>query len=266
MQKIAVSQFARRLARPFRQWRAVKRGFDLRYSPSPNRVPRNGESQIGANPSNDLLAFFENKKVGAGIWKWRHYFDIYDRHLSRFRNTEAHILEIGVYSGGSLEMWRDYFGLQAHLYGIDIEDACRKYDGHVGAKVFIGDQGDRAFWRRFRQSVPRLDVLIDDGSHYPPHQMVTAEEILPHLQLGGVYICEDVHGGFNRFASYVQGMAHKLSDGDHGACTPFQAEVASIHQYPFMTVIEKNRESLQKYNLERHGSEWEHFWWEKEET
>jgi hypothetical protein len=150
-------------------------------------------------------------------------------------------------------MWRNYFGPRAHLYGVDIEEACRAYDGHAGAKVFIGDQADR-----------KIDVVIDDGSHLPPQQAISVEELLPHLRRGGVYLCEDIHGGFNRFSFYVHGLAHKLNEsGTNSKCTPFQSEISSVHIYPFVVAIEKNASPLQQLMLERRGTEWQKFWWEK---
>jgi hypothetical protein len=162
-------------------------------------------------PANHLRTFFDNRKVGAGIWKWLHYFEIYERHFSRFRGQEVHIAEIGIYSGGSLEMWRDYFGPRAYIYGVDIEPRCKVYE-HDRVKVFIGDQADKSFWREFRTRVPKLDIVIDDGGHEYEQQLTSLEELLPHLRPGGVYLCEDVHGAFNRFASYVGGLAHKLNE------------------------------------------------------
>ena len=64
---------------------------------------------------NDLEKYFtENKK--RRIFKWQHYFEVYDRHFSKFRNKEINVLEIGVLHGGSLQMWRDYFGPKAKIY------------------------------------------------------------------------------------------------------------------------------------------------------
>src|SRR3954453_17281724 len=59
----------------------------------------NGEFE----PSGPLRAHFEANREGPGIWKWLHYFDIYERHLKRFVGREVRILEVGVYSGGSLD-------------------------------------------------------------------------------------------------------------------------------------------------------------------
>lgn len=67
---------------------------------------------------NNLGKYFKENN-GNLIHKWVHYFDIYERHFSRFRNRKMTILEIGVYQGGSLQMWKNYFGPQAEIYGVD---------------------------------------------------------------------------------------------------------------------------------------------------
>ena len=51
---------------------------------------------------NDLKKYFDNN-TNRIIHKWEHYFEIYDRHFSRYRNKEIVILEIGVFQGGSLQ-------------------------------------------------------------------------------------------------------------------------------------------------------------------
>src|SRR5262249_26064300 len=150
------------------------------------------------------------RTVGRGIWKWNHYFDIYDRHFQRFRGREVHILEIGVYSGGSLEKWGEHFWSPCPIYRVRLERYRQGQQGESSC-VFVGDQGDRRFWKRFRSVVPRLHIVVDDGSHKPEDQIATLEELLPHLQPGGVYLCEDVQGVFNGFASYVLGLAQRLN-------------------------------------------------------
>jgi hypothetical protein len=208
--------------------------------------------------------------VGQGIWKWNHYFDIYDRHFRRFRGGEVQILEIGVYSGGSLEMWWDYFGSRCQIYGVDIEPTCKAYEGD-SIRVFVGDQGDRRFWKRFRSVVPRLDVVIDDGSHRPEDQIVTLEELLPYLRPGGVYLCEDVQGVFNGFALYVLGLAQRLNASpvveNRGnnerrlTCKTeaFQSAVRAIHLYPFVTVIERSDCAVTEFVAPKHGTQWAPF-------
>ena len=217
---------------------------------------------------NRLKLYFDTHKVGRGIWKWIHYFDIYQRHFSKFVGREVHVLEIGIYSGGSLHMWEEYFGLNCHIYGVDIEQACKAYEGDR-TKIFIGDQADREFWKGFKKQVPKVDIVIDDGGHKPEQQLITLEEMLSHLRPGGVYLCEDVHGNFNNFCSFVHGLAsHNNSvinnsvDKEKGnVCTPspFQEAIHSIHFYPYAIVIERNSNPIKQFIAPKHGTEWQPF-------
>jgi Methyltransferase domain len=229
------------------------------------------KSSIREAPTNLLRNFFEARVDGRGIWKWQHYFDIYHRHFAAFRGRAVHVLEIGVYSGGSLDMWRDYFGPQAQIYGVDIEPACRAYECD-GVRIFIGDQADRNFWRRLRQEGLTLDIVIDDGGHQTQQQIASFEELLPSLRPGGVYLCEDVHGAGNPFASYIHGLAHRLNDMRNNsadinnpsrrlACeaSPIQTAIASVHLYPFVTVVERNTGPVSEFVAPKRGTQWQPF-------
>ena len=140
----------------------------------------------GDHIQGDLVKFFDGRQTGPGIWKWRHYFPIYERHFEKFRGREVHFLEIEIYSGGSLDMWREYLGPRAYIYGVDIEPSCKAYEGNR-TRIFIGDQADPKFWADFRQQVPILDAVLDDGGHVFHQQVATVNELLPHLRPGGVF-------------------------------------------------------------------------------
>ena len=217
--------------------------------------------------SNPLRAFTEARTTGRGIWKWDHYFDIYDRHFSRFRHRPVTVLEIGVYSGGSLDLWREYFGAQARIIGVDIEEAVRVYE-REGIQILIGDQADPAFWARVLPTLPRLDVVIDDGGHTPEQMIATLEATLPRLSPNGVYLCEDICGSAHLFHDYVHGLTRALHAVRHSAQpgkesrsvnTAFQTEIASIHQYPFVTVIEMRESQRTELFGSKHGTEWQPF-------
>lgn len=221
-------------------------------------------------PANPLQTYFEGHTTGHGIWKWEHYLEIYHRHLNRFCGREVHILEIGIYSGGSLEMWREYFGPDCYVYGVDIEEACRVYED-ARTKILIGDQGDRVFWQFVREQVPRIDILIDDGGHRTEQQIATLEEMLPHLQPGGVYLCEDILGSpLNQFNAYVSGLMAQfnqfnfglLADTSQGVvwpATPWQTEIEAAHFYPYVTVIEKRARPALKLAAPKKGTQWQPF-------
>ncbi len=145
-------------------------------------------------------------------------------------------------------MWRNYFGPGCKVFGVDIQNECKLYEKD-GVKIFIGDQSDKLFWNEFKKEVPSIDILVDDGGHQPEQQIVTLEEILPFLNPGGVYLCEDVHGDWNHFTDYINGLQKKLNHQHFiyekeltSVPNQFQADIYAIHSYPFAFVIEKSSE------------------------
>ncbi|MBM2815266.1 MAG: hypothetical protein HW421_2028 [Ignavibacteria bacterium] len=205
---------------------------------------------------NDLEKYF-SQNTGRLIGKWMHYFDIYDRHFARFRDTDVTILEIGIFQGGSLQMWKNYFGPKAKIYGIDINPECKALE-EDNIKIFIGSQSDRKFLRDIKNTIPPIDILIDDGGHTMRQQIVTFEELFPHVKENGVYLCEDIHtsywvkygGGYKRRGTFIE-YSKKFIDllnAHHSEqralkVTKFTESVDSLHYYDSVLVIEKrNRE------------------------
>lgn len=219
-------------------------------------------NSMSKNTKSDLEMYFDNNLEGPGIWKWRHYFPIYERHFSRFRGRPVRILEIGIYSGGSLGMWQNYFGPDCQIIGMDIEPACRAY-ASKNIQVEIGDQADRKFWQQFREKVPPVDIIIDDGGHLPMQQRVTLEELLGHLNPGGVYLCEDITGSNNPFSLYIDGISQSINAVNWRSksvrANAFQSRIASIARYPFVCVIEVNDGAVDEFVAPKHGTEWQPF-------
>ena len=212
---------------------------------------------------NELRKFFESRHEGPGIWKWLHYFDIYHRHFARFVGRPVRILEVGIYSGGSLDMWQAYFGKQCEVFGVDIEEACKIYE-RPNVHILIGDQADRKFWSRVKQDIGPIDILVDDGGHLPQQQIITLEEMLPHLRPNGVFLCEDVHGAENAFLAYVGGLigqlnAVNLSAPTQADATPFQQSISAINIYPYVVVIERSGEPVTRFAAPKHGTQWQPF-------
>jgi hypothetical protein len=201
---------------------------------------------------NDLEKYFRNndKRI---IHKWNHYFDVYDRHFSKYRNKDIVILEIGVSQGGSLQMWKDYFGDNAKIFGIDINPACIDLE-EENIKIFIGSQSDRKFLRDVKTKIPLIDILIDDGGHTMLQQIVSFEELFNHIKEDGVYLCEDLHtsywfeygGGYKRrgtFIEYSKNIIDSInayhSHQKNFKVDDFTKSVYSIHYYDSIIVIEK---------------------------
>lgn len=144
----------------------------------------------------DLAEIFSANRGGA-VQKWHHYIPIYDRYFSKFRGQDVRFLEIGVSLGGSLQIWRKYFGSDAIIYGIDIDEECRKFDGQA-ARVRIGSQTDPLFLNKVIEEMGGVDIILDDGSHQMAHIKASLMHLYPKLSLGGVYMVEDLHTSFWR--------------------------------------------------------------------
>ncbi|HMN46510.1 MAG TPA: class I SAM-dependent methyltransferase [Povalibacter sp.] len=215
---------------------------------------------------NDLERYFYGNSDRV-IHKWKHYFEIYDRHFSRYRDQEVTIVEIGVFKGGSLQMWKNYFGPKARIVGVDINPDCAAF-AEEQVEVLIGSQEDRSFLRSLKERVPVIDILIDDGGHTMTQQITTFEELFPHVAHDGVYLCEDLHtsywrgygGGYrakNTFIEYSKNFidyihAWHVRDSDRKrqnrwyklrqqklSVTDFTRSVHSLHFYDSILVVEK---------------------------
>ena len=106
---------------------------------------------------------------GRLLWKWTHYADLYDRHFGPYRGKPIRMLEIGVFEGGSLELWREYFGPQAIIFGIYINPDCATKADEPN-QVRIGSQADPDFLKSVVAEMGGVDIVLDDGSHIAAHQ------------------------------------------------------------------------------------------------
>ena len=227
---------------------------------------------------------------GPNLGKWKHYFEVYERHFSRFRHTPVVLLEIGLKNGGSLALWRRYFGSSARIFGADIYDRSVAFERNerYGSpeRIIIGDQGDPRFWAEVRNAVPgqRLDIIIDDGSHIPAHMAISLQNAMQLLRPGGVYLCEDVHGSSYSFVPHVFSMLYdqreKPTLNTHSpksrAANSLQAAVFAVSFYPYLVVVEKTqrrRERLVTLDLEgarlngsRHNWGSRHASWKRNST
>ena len=170
--------------------------------------------------SGDLLNLFALND-GPHVHKWHHYLPLYQQYFAPYRNKPIRFLEIGVSKGGSLRMWRRYFGESAVIYGIDIDPDCAQHDG-ADAKVRIGSQDDPAFLNQVLDEMGGVDVVLDDGSHHMDHVRASLLTIFPRMTLGGTYMIEDMHtaywerfGGGYRSPSNAFQMVREIADDVH---------------------------------------------------
>ena len=123
------------------------------------------------------------------------YFHAYEKLFSKYVNKKITFVEVGVLNGGSLFMWRDYFGQEARIIGIDNNPAAKIWENH-GFEIFIGDQASSKFWDNFKKKIGAVDILLDDGGHTDLQQATTLFEFINNINDGGLLVVEDVHTSY----------------------------------------------------------------------
>ena len=145
------------------------------------------------------------------------YLGFYELAL-RGQSKIDRLLEIGVYHGASVRMWREFLP-NAHIVGLDVnQTAAAHADDRIA--IEIGDQADPATLRRLVKAHGPFDVIVDDGSHIWTHQIISFETLFPSLTPGGLYILEDVHTSYGALAEAhgrgcpisTAAYLHRLSD------------------------------------------------------
>lgn len=119
------------------------------------------------------------------------YHRFYPIFLEGRRQEALKVLEIGLHKGASLNMWLEYFP-RAFVYGMDIGGPDQQGDRF---HVLKGDQSDPASLSLFDGK--NLDLIVDDGSHLPDHQLATFAHLFDKaLSAGGLYIIEDIETSY----------------------------------------------------------------------
>jgi SAM-dependent methyltransferase len=196
--------------------------------------------------------FLTNKQ--RAIHKWKHYFPAYETHFGRFVNRPITFIEIGCGRGGSLQMWKRYFGPHARIIGIDIRPEVKQFEEDQ-IEIRIGDQSDTSFLESVIQEFGTPDVVLDDGSHVMDHLVKTFHYLYPRTAPDGVYLVEDLHtaywdefgGGVKRDGSFIE-LCKSLIDElnadwsrDVLPPTDFTRSTLSMHFYDSMAVFERGR-------------------------
>ncbi len=196
--------------------------------------------------------------------KWNNYFDIYENLFQKFLKKKIKIVEVGVGDGGSLFMWKNFFGKKAKVIGIELNPEAKKLE-KKGFKIFIGDQSNPDFWKNFYKKVGNIDILVDDGGHTNLQQVTTLIESINHINPGGMIVTEDTHTSFMKnkgfknpskysfinFTSSLIEIIHRRNPLLNKELNFISKKINSIEYYDSITVINISKKNLVKSeNLE----------------
>ncbi len=127
-----------------------------------------------------------------------HYLRWYDPFFAPLSIKPLNLLEIGIYHGGSLLMWHDYFP-QGSINGIDLIIPI-DFPQTERIRIFQGNQTDVGFLKSVAREVAPdgFDIIIDDASHYGRYTKTTFWSLFDHLKPGGYYVIEDWGTGYRK--------------------------------------------------------------------
>ena len=213
--------------------------------------PHIGFKRVIARPGRSNLSWLAavyGSDKGATAHK---YADLYEQHLAPMRPTAKRVLEIGVFRGASLQMWRDYFPF-AEVYGVDIDDVTVE-----GSRIHTirGDQSDPKLLAQLCELGP-FDVVIDDGSHEAAHLLTTFRGLFEAVSPGGYYVIEDMHtaylpeygggkpGAQETSVSLVQQLVDSVNREHVRSGYPAEAAVLvaadELHVYPKIAFVRRS--------------------------
>jgi 23S rRNA U2552 (ribose-2'-O)-methylase RlmE/FtsJ len=180
--------------------------------------------------------------------------DIYQQYFGPCRHLVQHVLELGVWQGASLRVWRDYFP-SATIWGVDINPEAAianvpRLHTVIGSQAHLGTLNRVA-------SGQVLDIVIDDGSHVVEHMLESLRLLWPRVRPGGFYVIEDTHTTYHdltqwkdvwpgqhlnasdtRFSNsrdeFMQVIAEQIRDMDQ-----LRGNCAFVHFWPRTLVMQK---------------------------
>lgn len=129
--------------------------------------------------------------------KWKKYFSIYEKLFYKYKNKKITFVEIGILDGGSLEIWKKYFGKHSRIIGIDNNPECKKFQND-DYEIFIGSQSNPDFWKKFYKDVGKVDIILDDGGHTNDQQIISLINSIQNINDGGLHVVEDVHSSYQK--------------------------------------------------------------------
>lgn len=148
------------------------------------------------------------------------YTAVYDHILSPYRarskDTDVHILEVGVGAGGSMKLWREFFGPYASVLGIDIADYTPRFRRDARMKTLVLDARDGVAVKEALSTLA-FDVIIDDatalggGAKDVAATRAMYDNLRHHLKTTGVFVIED----WDRRVDPLEALAVRPGDTVH---------------------------------------------------
>lgn len=123
-------------------------------------------------------------------------------HIAKVLGPAARVCELGVWNGGSLDMWRQLFP-EATIAGVDNDPEAYWPEDAIRIQA---NQDDPGLVRTLDSYEEAWDLIVDDASHDGKPTRAAFDLLWPLVSPGGFYVIEDWFTGFDCFPDYDTGM------------------------------------------------------------
>jgi len=136
--------------------------------------------------------------------KCMYYTNTYEKYMYPKKKSSVSIMEIGVcdkrFPYASIKMWMSYFK-NVDFYAVDnfwghsLENKLQDIHNlqQSGVNFIYADQGSFEDWDELNKLFPnKFDFIVEDGSHWPNHMMISLWKSINILKKGGYYFMEDI--------------------------------------------------------------------------
>ncbi|MCH9726633.1 MAG: class I SAM-dependent methyltransferase [Planctomycetes bacterium] len=154
------------------------------------------------------------------------YLQFYDPLFTPLANSNIALLELGIFNGGSLHLWKDYFP-NGKISGIDL-NIPEGFENDDRMNAYKGSQVDFDFLKNIaeKEAPSGFDIIIDDASHIGELSRQSFWYLFDnHLKPGGIYVIEDWGTGY--WEDWPDGKAVSAPDGEKPSGTGFWAKLFS---------------------------------------
>jgi hypothetical protein len=137
------------------------------------------------------------------------YLPVYDTLFRGKKETATNVFEIGIFMGGSVKLWHDYF-VNANIYSVDIipiKDVWEEIRNKERIKLGRFDAYDESFVNTHLSNI-KFDIILDDGPHTLLSMRKFIKLYLPLLKDNGILVIEDVQA-----IEWIETLKNDVPDG-----------------------------------------------------
>lgn len=186
---------------------------------------------------------------------FHNYTEVYAHLFSSIKEKPLKFLEIGICKGNSVQLWEKYFP-NAELHFIDISLSQTKYFSKRSTYHLVDQASPQHLQEFITKTGGGFDIIIDDGGHTMRQQIISFQQLFPHVNSGGMYIIEDLHTSYNKqylgghqntTVEYLKRLVDELNFvGARQQCASHKNIDPSI--MPYLNVLRESIESIHFYS------------------